>query len=214
MRGRRQKPITKEQCLKAMDATKSVKAAARYLGHSYDHVKQYFKLYRDEATGKTLFELHKNQQGKGIRKFIDKGRRGDVTLLDLIEGRVDINSHNPQRIKQRLMEEGFLGEFCARCHFNEKRLLDYKAPLLIHFRNGNRRDYKLENLEMLCYNCYFLYVANVFHEKDMEKLEGYTPTYKEEKGTHFELDEYHLQRLRELGLDSDEDDGLDIISRL
>jgi hypothetical protein len=43
MRGRRQKPITKEQCLKAMDATKSVKAAARYLGHSYDHIKQYFK---------------------------------------------------------------------------------------------------------------------------------------------------------------------------
>jgi hypothetical protein len=112
------------------------------------------------------------------------------------------------------MEEGFLGEFCSRCHFNEKRLLDYKSPLLIHFRNGNRRDYKLENLEMLCYNCYFLYVANVFNEKDMEKLEGYTPTYKEEKGTHFELDEYHLQRLRELGLDSDKDDGLDIISRL
>jgi hypothetical protein len=30
-----------------MDATKSVKAAARYLGHSYDHIKQYFKLYTE-----------------------------------------------------------------------------------------------------------------------------------------------------------------------
>ena len=49
------KPISKDMCLAAMDKTKSVKAAARYLNCSYHHLKRYMKLYVDEETGKTLF---------------------------------------------------------------------------------------------------------------------------------------------------------------
>ena len=64
------KPISKDMCLTAMDKTKSVKAAARYLNCSYHHLKRYMKLYVDEESGKTLFDLHKNQQGKGIPKFL------------------------------------------------------------------------------------------------------------------------------------------------
>ena len=64
------KPISKEMCLAAMAKTKSVRAAARYLNCSYQHLKPYMKSYKDETTGKSLFELHKNQSGKGIPKFI------------------------------------------------------------------------------------------------------------------------------------------------
>ena len=64
------KPISKDMCLAAMNKTKSVKAAARYLNCSYHHLKRYMKLYVDEKTGKTLFEVHKNQSGKGIPKFL------------------------------------------------------------------------------------------------------------------------------------------------
>jgi molybdenum-dependent DNA-binding transcriptional regulator ModE len=62
------KPFTKEQVLSAMDKTKSVRGAARYLNCSYQHLKKWMKLYKDEATGKTLFESHKNPSGKGIPK--------------------------------------------------------------------------------------------------------------------------------------------------
>ena len=49
--------------LRAMKHTKSNMAAARFLGCSYPHYKQYAKLYKNEE-GKTLFEAHLNRQGK------------------------------------------------------------------------------------------------------------------------------------------------------
>ena len=64
------RPLTKEVLLSAMEKTKSVKAMTRYLHCSYPHVKMWMKHYVDEATGKTLFELHKNQCGKGIPKHL------------------------------------------------------------------------------------------------------------------------------------------------
>ena len=64
------KPFTKDQILNAMDKTKSVKSAARYLNCSYQHLKKWMKEFKDSETGLTLFELHKNQSGKGIPKFL------------------------------------------------------------------------------------------------------------------------------------------------
>jgi hypothetical protein len=112
----------------------------------------------------------------------------------------------------RLIEEGLLPDYCSRCHFNERRLLDYKSPLLLNFKNNNKKDFKLENLELVCYNCYFLYIAKVFTDKEIEKLESFAPNFKSEQ-TKFELDDYHLQRLKELGLGED-DDSLNFVSRL
>ena len=62
--------LTKEMILAAMTQTKSVKAVSRYLNCSYQHVKRYMQAYTDESTGKSLFEIHKNQSGKGIRNSI------------------------------------------------------------------------------------------------------------------------------------------------
>ena len=99
------KPISKEMCRAAMAKTKSVKAAARYLSCSYHHLKRYMKLYKDEETGLTLFETHKNQCGKGIPKFL-RGHGKEPALMDIIEGRVDPSSLSPEKIKYRLLTEG------------------------------------------------------------------------------------------------------------
>ena len=53
----KKKILTKDQILRAMKYTKSNMAAARFLGCSYPHYKQYAKLYKNED-GKTLFEVH------------------------------------------------------------------------------------------------------------------------------------------------------------
>ncbi len=52
------KPLTKEQIIAAMGVTKSNRAAARWLNVSYIHYKKWAKNYKDEETGKTLFEKH------------------------------------------------------------------------------------------------------------------------------------------------------------
>ena len=49
------KPFTKDQIRNAMDKTLSVRAAARYLNCSYQHLKKWMKEYKDEKTGNHLY---------------------------------------------------------------------------------------------------------------------------------------------------------------
>jgi hypothetical protein len=207
------KPLGKEQILAAMAKTKSNRAGARYLNVCYTHYKKWAKFYKDETTGKSLFDLHLNRQGKGIPKFLNHGKK-DVALLDIIEGRVDPSSFNPQKIKYRLIEEGNLKEECKVCGFHERRVLDYKMPLILHFKDKNKQHYRLENLEMLCYNCFFLSVGDLFTNKQIEGLEDHLP--KKEKLPTWEVDDYTQQRLIELGLEEPKplDDGNEFVSRL
>ncbi len=206
------KPLTKEQILAAMGKTKSNRAAARYLNVSYIHYKGWAKLYKDETTGVTLFEKHKNPSGKGIPKFLNNGRK-DPALIDVIEGRVDSSHFSPQKIKYRLIEEGLLKEECNQCGFQERRVLDYKMPLILHFRDTNKKNYRIENLQMLCYNCYFLTIGDIFTRKQLEGLEDHKPMNLGQ--SDWEVDDYTNRRLAELGLgDDSDDDEYDIISRV
>jgi len=207
------KHLKKEECLAAIAKTKSNRAAARYLNCSYTHWKKWAQFYKDETTGQSLFDKHLNQQGKGIPKFLNHGKK-DVALLDIIEGRVDASHFNPQKIKYRLIEEGFLKEECNVCGFNERRVVDYKMPLILHFKDKNKQHYRIENLEMLCYNCYFLNIGDVFTNKQIEGFEDHVPT--KENLPDWELDDYQKQRLIELGLHNEPlaDDNFDIISRI
>ena len=209
------RPLTKESIISAMDKTKSVRAAARYLNCSYQHIKKWMKLYVDE-NGVSLFDAHKNQSGKGIPKFLSVStiNKKEPAILDIVEGRIDASHFNPQKIKYRLITEGYLKDECNNCSFHERRVSDYKSPLILHFKDGNKQHYRLDNMEMLCYNCYYLMVGDIFSGKQLEGLEDHKPMNQSE--VDWELDEYTKQRLLELGLDKPEpiDDGSEFISRL
>jgi hypothetical protein len=209
------RPLTKESIISAMDKTKSVRAAARYLNCSYQHIKKWMKLYVDE-NGVSLFEAHKNQSGKGIPKFLSVSsiNKKEPAILDIIEGRIDPSHFNPQKIKYRLITDGYLKDECCNCGFHERRVSDYKSPLILHFKDNNKQHYRLDNMEMLCYNCYYLMVGDIFSNKQLEGLEDHKPMNQSE--VDWELDEYTKQRLLELGLDKPEieDDGSEFISRL
>ena len=206
--GRATKPITKEQLLAAMKMTKSNMACARYLGISYMHYSRYAKSYIDDETGKTLFDLHKNQSGKGIRKFLG-GK--DPDLKALMDGELYVKSYNLNRYKDRLIQEGYIEECCNSCGFNEQRVNDYKAPLLIHFKDKNKMNWKIENLELLCYNCYFLHIGDVFNEKQVKNIEEDSPVKKDDQ-VDWEMDDNMLEHFKDIGLV--EDDEEDYIARL
>ena len=199
------KPLSKEQIVAAQAKTKSNMAAARYLHVSYQHYKRYAKLYK-------LFDGHKNQSGKGIPKFL-KGTGKEPALLDIIEGRVSSAHFTPSKIKYRLIEEGYLSEQCSMCGFQERRVLDYKMPLLLHFKDNNKSNYTRDNIELLCYNHYFLTVGDIFTEKDVKQIESHQEHVGTTDKIGWEVDDYHLQRLKELGLD-DDDDVNQYISRI
>jgi hypothetical protein len=208
------KPLSKEDILRAMNVTQSNRAAARYLHVSYIHYKKWAKNYDATEEGyKSLFEQHLNQSGKGIPKFL-KGSGKEPALLDIIEGRIDASSFSPDKLKYRLITEGYLAEECATCGFHERRVSDYKMPLLLHFKDGNKKNYRKENTELLCYNHYFLTVGDIFTDKQVKGIEDHVPTYESE--VTWEMDDYTRQRLEELGLvdkPQNDDDPYSLVSR-
>ena len=200
------KPLSKVQILAAQAKTKSNMAAARYLHVSYQHYKKWAKLYK-------VFDSHKNQSGKGIPKFL-KGPKKMPHMLEIIEGRIAASSFDPNKLKYALIEQGYLSEECAVCSFKERRVLDYKIPLLLHFQDGNSNNYSLDNVQLLCYNHYFLTVGDIFNDKDVKQIETKQEHFGTSEKVEWEVDDYHLQRLKELGLDGDDDDVDQYISRV
>jgi|MDSZ01.3.fsa_nt_gb hypothetical protein len=207
------KPLLKEQILAAMSQTLSNKAAARYLHVSYTHYKKWAKTYDATEEGySNLFDQHLNQAGKGIPKFL-RGQGKEPALLDIIEGRIDASSFTPDKIKYRLITEGYLKEECAVCGFHERRVNDYKIPLLLNFKDKNKNNYRKENIELLCYNHYYLQIGDIFTEKQVKGIEDHVPTYQSE--VKWEMDEYTQKRLEELGLGdkNEDDDPYSLVSR-
>ena len=200
------KPLSKEQIQAAQAKTKSNMAAARYLHVSYQHYKKWAKLYK-------LFDGHKNQAGKGIPKFL-RGPKKMPHMLEIIEGRIAASSFDPNKLKYALIEQGYLLEECAVCKFKERRVLDYKMPLFLHFKDNNSNNYSLDNVQLLCYNHYFLTVGDIFNTKDVKQIETKQEHFGTSEKVEWEVDDYHLQRLKELGLDDDEDDVNQYISRI
>jgi hypothetical protein len=206
------KPLTKEDILRAMAMTKSNLAAARYLHCSKNHYKMYAKLYKDE-NGVTLWDKHLNQSGKGIPKFLNNSKK-EPALKDIIEGRVPMTNYKPEKVRSRLVKEGYLKEECYICGFHERRVSDYKMPLVLDFIDKNKTNYNKDNIRLLCYNCYYLHITDLFTDKQIIGMEDYVPV--NESAVDWELDEYTEARLKELGLYSPpplQDDGAEFISK-
>ena len=63
--GRPKRDLTENVIRNAMKHTQSNFQAARYLNITIETYRKYAKLYVDLETGKNLYELHKNNSGKG-----------------------------------------------------------------------------------------------------------------------------------------------------
>jgi len=194
------KTYSREDILRAMRFTKSNRAAARYLGCSYQHYKPYAKLFRlDESdpNSPTLFDAHKNQSGKGIPKFLPN-RRKEPNVKLIFESGTGWESFTPEKIKSRGIAEGYLREQCYHCGFDERRVTDYKVPLLLNFKDSNRNNYLVDNLELLCYNDYFLLVADPLTPDQVRHIEDNTQV--KAVSHEWDLDEAHLENMKALGL--------------
>jgi len=195
--------LTEAQLREAMANTRSNKEAARWLGITDITYKKYSKNTFDEATGKSLFELHKNQSGKGMPKNW-AGGVWKKTLDEMLVENQPINSKKILRLKESLMKDGRLGYQCCACKFAEKRLSDLKVPLLLNFKNGKKSDWRIENLQWLCYNCYFLFVDDPFTNKMLQRIESNPfemPEVKEDMQEFYQLDDFYYDHLKKLGLE-------------
>jgi hypothetical protein len=188
------KELNRRDIERAMANTKSNKGAARYLSVTLPTYKKYAKLYKNE-NGESLYDLHNNKPGVGIPRMNNsKDKRS--ALLKAMSSEVDRSFFSHKMLKEGIIYEGLLKERCCRCDFHDKRELDFKAPLILNFRDGNKRNWNIDNLEFLCYNCYFITVADIFDKKQLDLLEDFTRPSRD-LSTLFELPKTNAEAIIE-----------------
>ena len=140
MRPRR---YNEEALRRAAAASTSVRQVLAYLGlreagGNYASVKRAFAHFSVDTSHFT---------GRGANKGKGFGRKRPVD--DYLSGKCLITTH---RLKQRLISEGLLQRFCVSCERTD--WLGQPIPLELDHVDGNRRNWTLSNLRLLCPNCH------------------------------------------------------------
>ncbi len=213
--GRPRRDFSEAVIRNAMKHTQSNFQAARYLNVTIETYWKYAKLYIDQDSGKSLYELHKNDSGRGIKR-VKWNHDISVEKINEIMSSESYRAVNQQKLKNRLIYEGILRMECYNCGHHEKRVVDYRQPLILNFKDNNKHNWKLENLRMLCYNCYFLYVGNLFSEKQILRLEDANATTLVKDQIDWEVDDSFMQHFKELGLEPTDnyEPGSEFISKI
>lgn len=154
----------------AIANSRSNQEAARFIGCNILTYKKYAQRYIDPDTGLNLWEMHKNQSGKKIPKnSVYTYKTADI--FNILNGKHP--GYDRKKLIRRIVEECIFPEECAICGFNERRITDDKVPLILIWKDGNLRNHLKENLQFICYNCYFLTYDDVFGKAERVNFKGY-----------------------------------------
>ena len=138
------RPIPKTRIEWAIRSTLSIRAAAIHLGVAYNTFKKYAIMY-------DLFEQNKNQAGVGVTT---KGNTGwGIKIQDLFAGKHPNYPH--WKIQERIIRDGYVKQCCSNCGFDDYREIDMRGPYIINFLDGDSTNHSLDNIALLCYNCFF-----------------------------------------------------------
>lgn len=182
--GRPKRMLLESEILAAQSISKTEAEASRKLGVSFMTYRKYAKMYN-------LYGRVANAAGKGISKPVKNEDSGKYPLNKILEGKFPNYSTN--RLKVRMIRGNRIEEKCNKCGFCERRISDNIMPLLLNYIDGNIKNKKRENIELLCYNCYFLHVNNPFGCRKTFKVS--TPTETQDTPT-LELSEQELDEIK------------------
>ena len=148
--------LTGNMILEAQKHTKSNMAAAKWLNVSYNTYKKWAKYYN-------IFEQHLNQEGVGIKKGWAYYK---IPLDDILSGKIRFpQKYSLAKIKKRLISEGYFNEECKNCGYNEVNLITKKVCLNVDFIDDNSDNFNLNNIRLLCPNCYLSYNGKFYKSK-------------------------------------------------
>ena len=159
-RGRSAFNLSESDIRYAIDNTKSNAEAARFMKVSFTTWKKYASMYTDPETGKTLYDMHTNIAGVGITKRAPRASAGPYQIDEILQGKYP--KYPTWKLRNRLLALGIFEEECNSCGYAERRITDDTVPLLLDHIDGDKHNHQLENLQMLCLNCYYQQVGEPF----------------------------------------------------
>jgi hypothetical protein len=144
---------------------KSNRDASQYLNVSFKRWKKYASLYIEKDSGKSYFQLllDRSNKAKGqrliiLKKLHRKKKWDEWYVKNILEklnnSELDVKKYTQKRLKEFLIANDVLVERCACCGYSEKNMITGKVPLLIDHIDCDYTNWKIENLQMLCFNCF------------------------------------------------------------
>jgi len=134
---------TQEQFIDAWNSSTSISQVAKKLNTNRSG--SGFYALRDAAVSLGLNQDHM-APSRNERTAI----ANTIPLEDILNNKVAYT--NTDRLKKRLYSAGLLKKRCYICEISEWNGLP--APLALDHIDGNRKNNKLNNLRILCYNCH------------------------------------------------------------
>lgn len=223
-RDRRFRILTEIDIRNAIKHTDTNKEAAQYLNVTVGTFKKYAERYYNPETGESLYQENRKdykkirqnwtkEQWKEYYKkiFLKKVRRSNPKkdLFRVLTGFTSFADSN--KFKNRLIEEGIKSE-CDICGFSERRAVDGKIPLTLKFKDGDKTNQHLDNIEMVCLNCSHLYYGTRSDGSAQQLVEHYSDI---RSGVRSSSDEVMNRLASQLNLsDKDREDILKDLSGL
>jgi hypothetical protein len=147
-----------EELMHVIRVGSSLAEMAKLIGVSRPTFYTYLKMYSDENgvpfTDIALKYASENLKKKKMENAQTKKRFIKTSMTSILLGKHP--TYNRKTLQRRLIDEGVFEEKCALCGFEERRVLDYKVPLILIFKDGNKQNHVKDNMEFCCYNCFFL----------------------------------------------------------
>lgn len=139
---------TKEDLEKAASQSKSVRQVLGFLGlaeagGNYAQIKKYLEIYGIDIS---------RFRGRAWNKGLKTGNFKTISLKNIL---VKDSNFQSFKLKKRLFSEGLKQPACEECGWNDKTV-EGRLPLELHHKNGDSKDNRIENLQVLCPNCHSL----------------------------------------------------------
>lgn len=166
-RGRGYRPILQSEIIEAKKQSPFAAAQARWLGVALSTYKKYALQYN-------LYEPKPNEKGK---HNIYDPERGHYPLSKILANEYKDNlAVSDWVVKDKLIRSGTLLPRCNICYYDKRRITDGKIALILDHKDGDRRNFSLDNLQLLCLNCTFEcgrgYIRRGNHMFDPDWMQG------------------------------------------
>jgi hypothetical protein len=143
-RGRGYRPLLRSEIEDAIKVSPFCTDQAKYLGVAVSTLRRYAKplgLWKPQPHCKGCKKAWGPEKGMYPLSKILNGDFNDSDLLD------------DWRVKNKLFKAKTFPEECAVCGYNKKHIVNGRVPLLLDHMDGNVRNFKKDNLRLLCWNC-------------------------------------------------------------
>jgi hypothetical protein len=107
-------------------------------------------------TKKELSKMIDPETNKYISKYESANvvKKRKIRMHDVLQGLHP--TYDPVRLKRQLFKIGWLKRECENCGFCVTRKDNDYIPLILNFKDGNKQNHRRENLQVLCFNCFFI----------------------------------------------------------